>query len=89
MAILHQINHREAFQRCQALVNKEDGIVLFEDAVLLLAENSKHFFNSDFQLYVLKADLDARAIKAIPEVVAIDYDEWVELTLKFDKTISW
>lgn len=90
MATLHLINRTCAFASCQALLSEQDALLLIEDAVLLLAEQGTVFKENQHRLYFLKADLDARGLSLSSKGVAIiDYDQMVELTLKFDKTISW
>lgn len=82
----------DAWQRCREVATARDGILLTLDAVLLLS-NPAAFLATvpTTHIYVLEADCLSRGI-AIPDgsgITPVDYDGFVTLTTRFDKTISW
>ncbi|QGX38474.1 sulfurtransferase complex subunit TusB [Permianibacter aggregans] len=72
----------------QILHQKDDAVLLLQDAVLQALSSSLSF---QCPVFVRKADADARGISAsLPaDIKLIDDREWVALTLQHDKTISW
>jgi len=63
-----------------AYVDKEDKVVLIQDAVLKLPTKPNWF--------VCKEDAEARKIKVPPEK-CITYEEIAELLLKADRVVVW
>jgi sulfur relay protein TusB/DsrH len=55
--------------------------------------NTSHWSQIAACIYILEADAIARGIQALPDVnpkvVFIDYREFVNLTLKYKKVVSW
>lgn len=94
--ILHILNTspfaHDALQRCKDVAAAHDGILLTGDAVLALSNPS--CFLQDLpttQLFALEADCLSRGI-GLPEgygITPVDYDGFVALSVRFDKTISW
>lgn len=75
------------------LARAGDGIVLVQDAVFALRSPSRECRIEDasrkgLRLYALKADMDARSVKATPAVETIDYDRLVELLIQYERTFS-
>lgn len=73
-------------------VQSKDGIVLTEDAVYALLDDTlcRKLSSLNVQVYVLRADLLARGLKQQRHSFeSVDYSGLVELTLTFDKVISW
>lgn len=75
-----------------ARVQSKDGIVLTEDAVYALLDDTLclKFSSLSVQIYVLQADVLARGlVQQSHSFESIDYSDLVDLTLTFDKVISW
>jgi len=88
--LLSQTTTEEQLSARLTLVGKDDGIVFMQDScyslkspavVALLAYQT-------FKLYALADDMQARNIDA-PSVELIDYPQFVQLSLDYQKTISW
>lgn len=76
---------------CLNIAGNDDQFLLMQDGVYAIQQSE--FINSGRSIFALKDDLSARGISISDEqknnVIAIDYDQFVELTLETDKTISW
>lgn len=98
MATLHLLS-RSPFAdlsgaSCLRLLGAGDGLLLTGDAVYALQADSRPFavlsaLPADRPLFALAEDLEARGIAAPDFVEAIDYAEFVELTLRFERVNSW
>lgn len=93
--ILHKVSSSPfshlALQHCLQRIHNTDGLLLTQDAVYatmhqtLQAKLAEHHC-----VYVLKDDIEARGVKLENNhIQIITYAEFVELTLKYDKVISW
>ncbi|MBT4491983.1 MAG: sulfurtransferase complex subunit TusB [Gammaproteobacteria bacterium] len=82
--ILHTVNKPAAWNKCEGLIDTSDVVLLLEDGVYLALE-------SDTQCFAISADIDARGLrgKIKDNVSLIDYDQFVELTLRADKVCAW
>lgn len=92
--ILHIVKHspfqHNQLHTCLDTMASDDGLLLIQDAVVACSNNPEWFsrLTGCQKLYVLESDCEARGINA--EVgQRIDYPAMVELTLQFDKTMSW
>lgn len=90
MKSLYLVNNPEKISQCQSLINQGDSILLIEDAVVASNTAFADKMLID-QSYVLKEDLIARGLthKADASWLQIDYDRFVQLTLEYEKVISW
>ena len=97
---LHIINkspyESTQLQRCLACAQPGNSIIFIEDGVYALATNAAlsptiEQASTHYLLYGLKADIEARGLndRLIKDVKLIDYDDWVDLVILYDKTISW
>jgi len=92
--ILHIVKHspfqHKQLQHCLELMTQDDGLLLIQDAVVACIANPEWFeqLQQCNHLYVLDKDCEARGFKAEVGQV-IDYRVMVELSLQFDKTMSW
>lgn len=94
--ILHKIStspfKNNALAQCLSLMAEDDGLLLLQDAVY--AAHSEQQWSKALaklkHLYLLDEDMQARAIvidQVKPKVV--NYQEFVELCLHYDKVMSW
>lgn len=94
--ILHIVSaspySHDALQRCLRLAADHDAILLIEDGVLAV-DSAAHFLDQSptRHLYALEPDLHARGVVQADDnvVTTVDYDGFVELTTRCDKTVSW
>lgn len=76
-------------ERCAMLANG-DGILFLQDACYSLKSKAidDRLSSVENTCYVIAQDLTARNIDT-RQCQLIDYNEFVELTLKYQNTISW
>lgn len=92
--ILHIVSKspftHDALERCRATLAPDDAIVLIEDGVLALA-TAAQFIDAakPHSVYILKADAQARGLDLPAQVQRVDYNGFVDLVAKFDKSVSW
>jgi tRNA 2-thiouridine synthesizing protein B len=94
--ILHKIdsspfNHL-ALQHCLQRIKPTDGLLLSQDAVYGVMDKALiGKFSNLTSVYVLKEDAEARAvlIEGDSNIQLITYVDFVELSLKYDKVVSW
>ncbi|GAA0213892.1 hypothetical protein GCM10009123_21370 [Kangiella japonica] len=84
MKTLYILNKPSLLSQCQSAMSADDGIILVEDAVVIAAQDKA---NTDY--YVLEEDLIARGLTPKDDWNIKDYEGFVELTLAYDKTVSW
>ena len=89
MKSLYIINDPKKLSEALPYIAKDDGLLLIEDAVVLATNDNEQVYCHN--QYVLQEDLIARGLndKSNPGWSLIDYPQFVELTLTFDKSISW
>jgi tRNA 2-thiouridine synthesizing protein B len=78
--------------QCLALLTPEDGLLLIENGVygLLWQPERLHALSMSNSVYLLKSDATTRGLSVIPDYVeTIDYQGFVNLTLKYPGSISW
>ncbi len=91
MSCLYICNQQLSESDCQnlaALMNKEDAVLLIADGSYLIGSAAfVHLVNK----YVLKTDLQIRGVPFNDTKFELikNYEAMVELTLKFDKTLTW
>lgn len=91
--LLHTLNKASDTglkQECTQSLGPEDALLLMEDAVLAVRDDSWRS-SLPCPLYVLEADIQARGLGPfLPEAVAcIDYAGFVSLCCEFDNVINW
>jgi tRNA 2-thiouridine synthesizing protein B len=97
MSILHTVNtspfQTHALQQCLALLNKQDSLLLLEDAVI--AAQAKHAFFEELKqlslqgrLMVLAADLEARGLESSMGKQCT-YADFVDLVVKHKSQMAW
>jgi tRNA 2-thiouridine synthesizing protein B len=94
--LLHTINKspysHHAFKACITFCQKDDAIVLIEDAVYGIG-HSLLIDLQEFSIYALEADLTARGLKMKYEtqsqIKTISYEEFVNLCIEFPKQKNW
>ena len=93
--ILHKVssspfNHL-ALQQCLQRIQATDGLLLTQDAVYGVMDkglNTK--LVALHSVFVLKEDTDARGITIESDKIQlITYADFVELSLEYDKVVSW
>ncbi|ACV26990.1 sulfurtransferase complex subunit TusB [Kangiella koreensis] len=90
MKSLYIINQPQKLNQALPFISEHDGILLIEDAVVVATYNSVQVNHQT--LYVLVEDLIARGLKdkaGAEQWTLVDYPQFVELTLQYDKSVSW
>lgn len=86
--ILTQSPGTDTFRQCLDAVNQDDGLLLIQNGVY--ANPGQHISSPVAKIYALSADRQARGLTdSDHDTQVIDYDEFVALTLKYDKTVTW
>lgn len=89
--------------RCFASLQANDGLILISEGVNLLRQaprlamqlaqtlaQTEKRNDVSVKLYALADDLAARAIKVTDSTVeTVNIEQWVQLTLDYNKTITW
>jgi tRNA 2-thiouridine synthesizing protein B len=93
--ILHKIdsspfNHL-ALQHCLQRIQTTDALLLTQDAVYAVMDKTLNVkFVELHAVFVLKEDAEARGIVIESDKIQlITYTQFVELSLKYDKVVSW
>ncbi|EKO3435771.1 sulfurtransferase complex subunit TusB [Vibrio fluvialis] len=91
--MLHIIKHPQQLAIASRYFQPNDAIVLVENAVYATSEQSPFFgyFNNHNPVYVLKEDLEARGWlnRCAQNIQIMNVADWVELTVNYDKSMSW
>lgn len=93
--ILHKISSSPfehlSLQHCLQRMHDSDGLLLTQDAVYTLMHEALYFKLTELHcVYVLMEDAQARGVQMKSDnIQLITYAEFVELSLKYDKVISW
>lgn len=87
--ILTQSPSSEAFSQCLSAVTKNDAVLLIQDGIY--AETDTDLAATGIKnIFALTADRQARGLNTTPEAISlIDYNDFVALTLEYDKTVTW
>lgn len=87
MTKLFILNNPDLYQQCTQAMSESDELILIENAVQLTHSLPKAI---KYKVYALKDDLIARGLNLnTSQVTLVDYDGFVELSLKNDSTLSW
>jgi len=95
MSTLHLLSHSPftdtRLASCLRLLGPDDGVMLTGDAVYAGsdAQLTAPLQQATMRLYALREDVHARGLTPGAAVSVIDYPEFVELTLAYDKVNSW
>lgn len=103
MTTLHLLSigcfEQHTVQRCFATVQAGDGLLLLSEGVNLLRQSARlraqlaqleQQLRAPISCYALDVDVAARAIASTQEgVVVIDAQRWVQLTLAYQRSMSW
>ena len=94
--ILHKFSQSpfqsNSIQSNLALIADDDAVLLIENAVYAIkhAAMLELLINRGSQLFILKEDCDARGLTNISDnIQQMDYAGFVELTLQYEKVVSW
>ncbi|MCK6265224.1 sulfurtransferase complex subunit TusB [Vibrio sp. ZSDE26] len=92
--MLYILTHIEKLPIVLQFATKEDELLLTQSSVYMA--NPNHFLHTQLQslpcpISVLNIDLQARGIDSYvsPKISVIDMDNFVDLTAKHSKSISW
>ncbi len=90
---LHTINtapsDEKSLSLCLKSLSDKDELLLIEDAVYLALPAHRHKLPKAITLHALDVDLDARGVVADPSISVINDAEFVNLTQRCDRVISW
>jgi sulfur relay protein TusB/DsrH len=99
MAILHTINqspkHSGTWNKVLSLLSSGDHLLLIEDACYapiyksLLRQLTELSEQRNIEIFTLKPDAEARGLPSYKQLTEIDYQGFVSLTAKTEKTINW
>jgi len=88
MSTLHIVNRSpwssDSWQRCLSLLAKGDAVLLIEDAVYAINRG-----DLPAGCFVLEPDLRARGLAPNDAAVCVDYAGFVDLTCRYQKSVSW
>ena len=84
MSTLYIVNKPNLVEQCQSVMQDSDGLILIEDAVMTATQ-----LTAQSNYFVLEEDLIARGVSADKSWAIKNYDGFVELTLEYDKAVSW
>ncbi|MFT2091131.1 sulfurtransferase complex subunit TusB [Paraglaciecola sp. 2405UD69-4] len=93
--ILHKLTSSPfkdlTIQHCLQHVADNDGILLTQDAVYAAMHQDlgKKLHEFSGQVFILKEDAEARGVQVSEQLETINYKGFVELSLKFNKVVSW
>jgi sulfur relay protein TusB/DsrH len=80
--------HRERLENCQKLAHEEDALLFMADGVYLLTQEAL-LAQLTGELFVIAADLKARGLSPKGNAEAINYDDFVALTIKHTQIQTW
>ncbi|AZZ91804.1 sulfurtransferase complex subunit TusB [Hahella sp. KA22] len=88
------IRHRELLKTCAELIGPDDSLLLIEDGVIWAKEHRENaliqgLLDAGVKVYALKEDLMARGIAAADAIAIADYAQFVELTERHPRSVSW
>lgn len=91
--ILHHIQTSpcdNALKTCLKYIKKDDAIIFSSDGVNIVLYQSHIDELIDYKIFFLADDVKARGLIAQSAAYSlIDYQQFVELTLDFNKVITW
>lgn len=90
---LHTLNtppsDQDTKMQCLSTLSDGDILVLIENATYWALPVHRQALPSDLKVYALRVDLDARGIIPDTSVQAISDADFVDLTLCYERIISW
>ncbi|WP_407290886.1 sulfurtransferase complex subunit TusB [Stutzerimonas zhaodongensis] len=99
MATLHLLSHSPfsdgRLASCLHLLTADDALLLCGDAVYALQDGTTqrqalNLMHNSIALFALEEDVAARALNSLPSrLQQVDYDGFVELCCRYDRTNSW
>lgn len=92
MKTLHTVNKPgQPMELCIRALVSGDSILLMEDGVYELLSSGKMIdaLPDDCSLFVLEVDAKARGVSVAEQLSAISYDDFVSLSVEYDKVLSW
>jgi tRNA 2-thiouridine synthesizing protein B len=95
--VLHTVNKKgEALLRCLSLLADADALLLIEDGVYAAQDTSGNValwqqHAGTMRCFVLESDVAARGItdNLLPHFDVVTWQQFVALTLEYDKVVSW
>ena len=88
MNTLHTVNKGgHPLTLCLRAMADSDALLLIEEGVYTLLTEQAALKGR--KIYALKVDVEARGIPLPESIKAVDYDQFVALTIEYDKTVSW
>lgn len=93
--ILHKISSSpfsyKALHHCLQRMHEKDGLLLTQDSVYTVMHQTLYSKLTELHsVFVLKEDAEARGVQVKSEhIQLISYAEFVELSLKYEKVMSW
>ncbi|TDF41686.1 sulfurtransferase complex subunit TusB [Alteromonadaceae bacterium M269] len=78
--------------QCKLTLSAGDAILFIENGIYCLNHTDSELqkLAENYSLYILSPDAETRGISNFPDyVTAIDYEEFVKLTIEFSASISW
>jgi tRNA 2-thiouridine synthesizing protein B len=78
-------------QHCLQRIQSTEGLLLTQDATYAVLDKTLYSKLIELQsVYILKEDAEARGIEIKSDKIKlITYAQFVELSLEFDKVVSW
>jgi tRNA 2-thiouridine synthesizing protein B len=98
MATLHVISHSpfadSRLANCLRLLGSEDALLLCGDATYALTQGTAPFQALELRintygLYALAEDIQARGLTLPQWVTGVDYAQFVELSIRYDRVNTW
>ncbi|WLQ15588.1 sulfurtransferase complex subunit TusB [Hahella aquimaris] len=88
------IRNRELLKTCAEMTGPNDSLLLIEDGVIWAKEHKENslllgLLDAGVKVYALKEDLTARGITAADAIAIADYAQFVELTERHPRSVSW
>jgi len=92
--ILHHIQKSPAqdaaLKMCLRFIAKEDALLLSGDAVAAPMLRQWSMALSPYKVFLLEDDVIARGLGGhLGKYTQVSYERWVELTLQYQKVITW
>ncbi|NVJ49419.1 MAG: sulfurtransferase complex subunit TusB [Gammaproteobacteria bacterium] len=94
MSCLHLVNRPLAashLKQLQQRMTEQDALIMIEDACYMATDSELSELMSEIKPYLLQIDASIRGIEPRAPYLNLvaDYGELVELTLTFDKVLTW
>ena len=89
---LHTLNKTgQAMQACFNAIAETDALILLEDGVYAMGEYIESALPESVKCYAIADDISSRAVRNASgsHVVSINWQDFVSLSAKYDKVISW